>query len=76
MDDGSKQGGGFYLNTQSFSKGENLFLIKILMDKFKLECTLNNTKGKYIIYIRKQSINLFKELVKPYFHESMLYKLK
>jgi len=37
MDDGNKTGTGFRLNTQSFTKDENLFLVKILKDKFDLD---------------------------------------
>jgi hypothetical protein len=41
MDDGCNLGSGFILSTQSFSKEENLLLIKILKDNFDLNCTLN-----------------------------------
>ena len=76
MDDGNKTGTGFRLNTQSFTKDENLFLIKILKDKFDLDCTLNiSNKIQYRIYIKTKSMPKFKELVSPYFHESMMYKI-
>lgn len=76
MDDGNKTGTGFRLNTQSFSKDENLLLIKILKDNFDLDCTLNtNSKNQHRIYILTKSMNKFKDLVSPYFHKSMLYKL-
>ena len=32
-------------------------------------------KNQYRIKIRTKSVPLFKELVSPFFHESMLYKL-
>lgn len=72
---GNKAQSGFYLNTQSLSKDENLSLIKILRDKFDLNCTINKQGQNDFIYIRADSINKFKTLVRPYFHESMLYKL-
>ena len=76
MDDGNKTGTGFRLNTQSFTKDENLFLIKILKDNFNLDCTLNiHNKDLYRIYITTKSMPKFKDLVSPYFHESMMYKL-
>ena len=76
MDDGNKTGTGFRLNTQSFTKDENLFLIKILKEKFDLNCTLNtNDKNQHRIYITTKSMLKFKELVSPYFQESMMYKL-
>ncbi|BDC33821.1 hypothetical protein EMPS_mp08 (mitochondrion) [Entomortierella parvispora] len=76
MDDGNKTGTGFRLNTQSFTKDENLFLMKILKDNFNLDCTLNiHSKDLYRIYITTKSMPKFKDLVSPYFHESMMYKL-
>lgn len=76
MDDGNKTGTGFRLNTQSFTKDENLFLMKILKDNFNLDCTLNiHSKNLYRIYITTKSMPKFKDLVSPYFHESMMYKL-
>lgn len=53
-------------------------LIKVLKDKFYLDCTLNlHRKGsdQTRIYIRAKSIPNFIALVTPYFHESMMYKL-
>lgn len=76
MDDGNKTGTGFRLNTQSFTKDENLFLIKVLKDTFDLDCTINtHSKDLYRIYITTKSMPKFKDLVSPYFHESMMYKL-
>jgi len=76
MDDGNRVGTGFRLNTQSFTEDENLFLIKILKEKFDLNCTINtHSKGLYRIYITTKSMPNFKDLVSPYFHESMMYKL-
>lgn len=76
MDDGSKTGAGFRLNTNSFTKDQNYFLIKVLKDKFDLDCTLNlHSKDQYRIYISAKSMDKFRDLVSPYFHESMMYKL-
>jgi hypothetical protein len=91
MDDGSKVGSGFFLNTQSFTKEECLLLIGVLKENFDLDCTLNiNRPEQYRIYIRTRSMNRFKLLVSPpggkrlvpshrapeaYFIPSMMYKL-
>ena len=77
MDDSSKTRTGFRLSTHSYTKDENLLLIKILKDKFDLECTLHLTGNinQYRIYIKTKSMPNFKNLVSPYFHESMMYKL-
>jgi hypothetical protein len=78
MDDGNKIENGFFLNTQSYTKDENLMLINVLKEKFNLDCTLikhrkeiNQTR----IYIRAKSMPDFIALVNPYFHNSMMYKL-
>jgi len=78
MDDGYKQGPSFVLCTDSFTKTEVELLISVFKTKFNLDCILyskNKIKGTYRIYICSKSISLFKSLVLPYFHDSMLYKL-
>jgi len=76
MDDGGKVGAGFRLNTQSFSKDENLFLLKILKDNFDLNCTLQvHSNNLYRIYVLSESMCKLKDLISPYFHISMMYKL-
>jgi len=79
QDDGSKSQSGFSLYTQSYSEIENLSLIKGLKDKFNLNCSIQSRYKKnttqYIIYIKANSMSDFKNLVTPYFHSSMLYKL-
>lgn len=81
QDDGNKNGSGFVLNTQSFTKAEILLLIKVLKTKFDLNCSLHTRKAtkrtleSYTFYIKAESIPKFKELIKPFFHESMRYKL-
>lgn len=74
-DDGTKTGSGFRLNTQSFSKDENLLLIKILKKKFDLNCSLHKQRKHFVIYIKADSMPKFRELVMPYLQKSMLYKL-
>ena len=79
-DDGSKQGGGFILSSQSFDEAGNLLLIKALAKNFELDCTLqkiNKPNGKviYRIYIKAGSMDKFKSIVSPYFPDSMKYKL-
>ena len=76
MDDSYKKESGFILSTDNFTKDENLSLIKILKYKFNLDCTLHKReKIKYRIYIKANAMSTFKNLVAPYFHSSMLYKL-
>lgn len=82
MDDGFKLSSGFSLCTQSFFKEEVELLSKALKDKFDINTTIQIIKPKtirnkesYMIYIRTNSMNNFKSLVRPYFHRSMTYKL-
>lgn len=78
MDDGSitthKQ---TVLHTRSFSKKEVLFIMEILKKNFSLETRIEEKKkDQWIIYIPvKQKIKL-KDIVGPYIHESMLYKIQ
>lgn len=69
--------------TNCFTKEEVELLISMLDTKFGLNCTIqllskkggNSPKDKYSIYIRASSFPKLKELVLPYMHSSMLYKL-
>jgi len=72
---GGKNSSGFNFHTQSFQLNEVHFLINILKEKFDLNCTVQSDKNLYLIYIRSESMPKFKDLVKPHFHHSMLYKL-
>lgn len=76
QDDGNNAGSGFRIYTLAFSKEDNLLLIKILKDKFDLNCSIHiRKKNFFFIYIKSNSMENFKSLVTPYFHESMKNKL-
>ena len=47
-------------------------VVKFLFNKFNLETTMPKDKR---IHIRAKSKNHFKELILPYMHKTMLYKL-
>lgn len=79
MDDGTKIQNSLKISTHSFSK-ENLEMVqKVLLDKYKLETTLQSAgaqgKTQYVLYIRKSSMVTLKKIIKPYLVKSMLYKL-
>lgn len=69
---------GYLFCTETFTFEEVNLLIKTLKDKFGLNCGSKKTKkrdtDKYRLYIWKNSMEKFRELVQPHFHESMLYK--
>lgn len=75
MDDGSKSGSGFHLNTQAFTLEEVKLLSNILMDKFGLVNTIQSHKNGYRIYILSKSMEMFRLLVKPHFHTPKACKL-
>jgi len=77
MDDGGKYNkNNFILCTNSFTFEEVQLLIKVLKENFDLNCTIHKTNEvQYRIYILKDSMEKFRALVTPHFHESMMYKL-
>ena len=75
MDDGSRDNRQLRINSQSFSKEENLFLRELLQAKLGIKTTLNQDKGKYRVRICAGSMKVLAQLVRPYMIPSMLYKL-
>lgn len=77
MDDGSRDAKGyaFNLHTEGYSIDEAYLLAGMLHYRFNLHCTVQNNKRGPRLYIRAKSLQLFKQLVSPHFHPSMLYKL-
>jgi len=74
MDDGSKDKGQLRINSQSFSKLENIFLQRVLYAKLGIKSTLNQDKDRYRLRVNGQSMKLLLKLVKPHIIPSMLYK--
>ncbi len=78
MDDGTWKNPGVRIATNSFNLNELNLLQLALKNNFNLETSLHknyNRPAKAQIYIKKESINLLRSLVLPYFHPSMNYKL-
>lgn len=69
------KGYAFNLHTEGYSIDEVYLLAGMLHYRFNLHCTVQNNKRGPRLYIRAKSLQLFKRLVSPYFHPSMLYKL-
>jgi hypothetical protein len=77
MDDGalSSSKKTVTISTHSFSRDENMLLIDCLKDNFNLKVNLNwDSKGNRL-YVPVGSIDKFKEIVFPYMHPCMVYKL-
>lgn len=76
MDDGmlNTRKDTFLLNTQSFSKKDNLKLQKCLKENFDVEATLVRNKSYWMLYIKKSSALAFWKLVKNHATEIMSEK--
>ena len=77
MDDGGKVGNGLKLSTNSFTYLDCTLLVKVLYENFHLKSSIQSAgkDNQYIIYIWKESIPLLRQIVLPYVHPSMKYKL-
>ena len=68
--------GVLILCSDSYSIEDTIRLINVLIIKFRLECTLRaQRKNQYRIYIQQGSMASLLNIVSPYFHYSMLYKI-
>ena len=78
MDDGGKASSGLKIATNSFSLDEVENLANILRKKYNLKTSVIKTGAlnQYNLYISKTSMKDLVEIIKPYFHSSMYYKLK
>ena len=77
MDDGGKAASGLKIATNSFSLDEVENLANILRKKYNLKTSVIKTGAlnQYNLYISKTSMKDLVEIIKPYFHSSMYYKL-
>ena len=66
---------GLYICTDSFTQSEVQRLVDYLTDRYKIRCTIHKINGRYRIYILAKSVQVVVDLILPYMHETMLYKL-
>jgi len=81
MGDGSVQQHGLIICTNSYSIEDVVRLMNVLIIRYRLKCTLRlkkrqNNKIEYTIYISQSSMPSLLNIVSPFMHSSMLYKLK
>lgn len=74
-DDGYKTENGLYLCTESFTLEENELLIKVLKDKFELDCSIHKHSNGHRLYILAKSKEKFISLIKPYILTIFEYKI-
>ena len=72
QDDGGWTKTGIHMNTNSFTREDTLRLMNVLKDKYGLKCSLHSRNR---IYIWTQSTSQFIDIVRPYIHSNMAYKL-
>lgn len=78
MDDGTSfKNKGIKFCTNSFTLKEIKYLALVLKKKYNLDSTIHKSglNNQYNIYIPKSNLNLFRDIVNPYFHPTMLYKI-
>ncbi|OGN12858.1 MAG: hypothetical protein A3C71_00995 [Candidatus Yanofskybacteria bacterium RIFCSPHIGHO2_02_FULL_43_15c] len=67
---------GYYLNTQSFTKSENLILSQVLKDKFGLESYVLKNKNGYRLYFGSKSKEIFPKIIAKHILPSLQYKIR
>ena len=77
MDDGGKVSSGLKIATNNFSFEEVKYLAFILRKKYNLKTSIIKTGAlnQYNLYISKTSMRDLVEIIRPYLHTSMYYKL-
>jgi Cytochrome c oxidase subunit III/LAGLIDADG DNA endonuclease family len=78
MDDGTRfKNKGLKFCTNSFTLNEIKYLSLLLKNKYSLNSTIHKVSvlNQYNIYIPKSSIKPLINIVKPYIHPSMFYKI-
>lgn len=77
MDDGGKLNNGLKIASNNFNYNEHLILINILKNKYNLDVSIikSGYKNQYNLYFNTNSMSNLINIVKPYIHPSMKYKL-
>ena len=78
MDDGSiksRESKGVIFNTQGFARKDVKRLVDVLRSHFNLEASERRQPDGWQIYVSGRSYERFRQIVGPYIHQSLLYKL-
>lgn len=66
---------GLYLCTDGFTHTDVQRLKDYLSKTYSIKCSIHKVNGRYRIYIFAKSVQTVRDLVVPYMHKTMLYKL-
>ena len=76
MQDGSRgTSKGLYICTDSFTHADVQRLSLYLSNKYYIKCSIHKSGGNYRIYILAKSVETVKNLILPFMHKTMTYKL-
>ena len=76
MQDGSRgTSKGLYICTDSFTHADVQRLCQYLSNKYYIKCSIHKAGKNYRIYILAKSIETVKNLILPFMHKTMTYKL-
>lgn len=67
---------GITLQTQCFTIQEQVFIVNVLIVKFRLECNIHKQGDYSVIYINSKSLKKNLHNMLPYIHPTMLYKFR
>jgi hypothetical protein len=76
MGDGQTSSGGIYLNTQSFTLQECVFIINVFIIKYNFNPKLRKQRNQYLIYLGVKDVKKLYPHCLPHFVKSMEYKFK
>lgn len=69
------RGRGLYICTDGFTLADVKRLAGYLTERYEIRCSVHKSNGNHRVYILAKSVQTVRDLVLPYMHDSMLYKL-
>ena len=66
---------GLYLCTDSFTHKDVMRLTQYLIKNYNINCSIHKAGKNHRIYISAKSLETVKNIILPFMHKSMLYKL-
>lgn len=76
MDDGAADYAGVTFQTHNYQLGEVELLTAVLRSEFDLAVSIQQNKGKHIIYVKAESIPRLQKMIGCHVLESLQYKLQ